>query len=106
MSHLSRHPALGKLWDSVEGETGMGEAVAEMCHMAVREKQFRSGEEPFRFGDRCAGMSLATAGQFDYHPGEVDFSSLVSAKDALKTLPGQWLSELSLWVQWNHRGLL
>lgn len=73
--------------------------VNKVCHRAMSERPLFEGEELFRLGVRCSRMYFTISGESKYVVGCGD-------EEPYDVKPQQWLSEASLWVEWEHRGQL
>mmetsp|Transcript_55020 Transcript_55020/g.128696 ORF Transcript_55020/g.128696 Transcript_55020/m.128696 type:complete len:785 (+) Transcript_55020:62-2416(+) len=93
MPVLLRHPFFSTLMQVDEN------ALANLCHSATNERPLSLGQELFTYGTQATATYFTISGMMEYHragdeDGEVH---LISEATSI-------LCEMSLWLQWEHRG--
>jgi hypothetical protein len=77
--------------------------VAEICHDAVSERMITFGEEIFVEGSPAARSYYV---QDDSASAELTYDSHQIAKVKELVPTNAWISEVALWLKWNHMGTL
>mmetsp|Transcript_19285 Transcript_19285/g.45031 ORF Transcript_19285/g.45031 Transcript_19285/m.45031 type:complete len:822 (-) Transcript_19285:279-2744(-) len=71
-------------------------STARVCHKALSERSVAPKSELFVYGQKSTHMYFLQSGVANYFFG-ID-------EQASRHLPSIWLSEMCLWLQWEHRG--
>lgn len=90
---LLRHPLMKKL------KLIDSSVIVSICHLAMTERRVLMGEELFRTGVRATCMYFLAVGTASYFPGYEEYC-------LAEVQSGQWLCEMVLWTNWDHRGRL
>jgi len=94
---LSVHPFLAKYTRECP------HVLRKVCHSAMSMTTDSSGDVLFHPGEVAERMIIVNNGTLEYNFCEPGTAGKTSTT---KVGPNQWLSEMALWTNWAHRGLL
>eukprot|EP00929_Paragymnodinium_shiwhaense_P025522 TRINITY_DN15415_c0_g2_i2.p1 TRINITY_DN15415_c0_g2~~TRINITY_DN15415_c0_g2_i2.p1 ORF type:complete len:611 (-),score=80.30 TRINITY_DN15415_c0_g2_i2:229-2061(-) len=89
---LMAHPALQRFSSLVK----IG--VSSICHLAVEDKAFDSGEEVYLEGTKANEIIFLKSGKAKFYPRATIVPFELNA--------GGWACEVALWMHWRHTGRL